>query len=320
MDNNEMLHEITQEKAFKSILTPTLGSSIIQPAYRNEFIKAATRNQTIFNEARRILMTSNIENIDQTGFQDRIMEKAVENKEPHMKNPYFKQHQLIAEEYIALTGITDQALRRNIETEKYASTLIQMMGEKFGEDFETLAVGGDKDKYGKDSLLQTKDGWIKKCTNKIKLESNDAENETVQMLSGLLRKYPKNYMKNRSDLRFYLNSYIFDKYLSEVGERATNAGDEIIFSGVAKPYKGVPVIEATVLNDEEIKNPETGYGEVAMLMNPNNMIYGIFHEITMEQDRLPKLRKTDYIITTEVDMGYENPDVGVIGFLDPKKK
>ena len=88
---------------------------------------------------------------------------------------------------------------------------------------------------------------------------------------------------------------------------------------IARPYKGVPVVEAPVLNDADGSHTSNGWGKVAMLMDPNNMVYGIFHEVGIEPDRQPKLRKTDYVFSAESDQGFENPNVGVVALYNMAK-
>lgn len=321
-DNTNMLNQLSA--AFKDITTTDkLGASILQPAYYNKYVLAATRDKTILSEARLIKMTAQVQNIDRVGFSGRILEKAVENQEGTTKTPDFAQEQLKAEEFIATVGITDKSLRRNVEGTSFNTTLVSMMGQQAGEDWESLAVGGDKDKYTTGSLLKSQDGWIKKSANKIygtgTGKAFDKAGKVTDMMKVMLKSYPRNYLKNRSNLRFYLNSDQFDTYIDEVGERPTVAGDDAISNNVARPYKGVPVREASVLNDSEILDTTNGYGNVSMLQDIRNLAFGIFYNVTIEPDRIPKLRRTDYVLTQETDQGYENPAVNVVALSDQTK-
>lgn len=322
MDNKQILNQVTQQASFKDVvMTNDLGASILQPAYRNQFIREATRDKTILAEARRVLMNSHVENIDRIGFSGRVMEKAVENTDPKGSKPTPKQEQLIADEYIAMVGITDKAYRRSIERKNFTNTLVTMLAEKYGEDWETFAVAADKTKFEEDSLLQESNGWISKCNKKMYGKGTGKSfdgTKIIDMLKSMIKQYPKNYLKNRSSLRFYLDSDYFDMYIDEVGERPTVAGDEAVSKNIARPYKGIPVKEATCLNDEEILSGD-GWGPVAMLQHPDNMVYGIFEDITLEPERSAKKRRTDYVLTNEVDQGYENPDIGVVAFPDTTK-
>lgn len=322
MSNGDMLARISA--AFKDITTTTtLGASVLQPAYFNKYVQAATRDKTILSEARLIQMTAQVQNIDRVEFGKKILQKVAEGEEDTAQKPTFKQEQLMAEEFGAKVGITDKAMRRNIEGKNFNTTLVQMIGSKAGEDWESLAVGGDTDKYAEESVMKTQDGWIKKSTNKIygtgTGKAFDKNKTVTDMMRAMLKAHPRNYLKNRANLRFYLNSDHFDGYLDEVGERPTLVGDEAVGNNVARPFKGIPVREAAVLNDEEILDTEDGYGNVAMLQNPNNMVLGIFFEVTIEADRMPKLRRTDWVLTQETDQNYENPAANVVALADQTK-
>ena len=326
MDNNNMLNEMIEnpEESIKSITVSDLSYSVLQPQYFNQFVREATRDQVILSEARRIVMDAQVVNIDRTGFSNRIMEVATEETAPTGTEPAFHQEQLTAKEFVGMVGITDNALRRNIEREGFQSTLISMASAKWGEDWESLAVFGDTAKYATGDFLKAQDGWIKKCVNKLYGTGTNKDftgsSVTIDaLMKQMLGAYPKNYLKNRTNLRFYLGSDLFDDYIDAVGQRATVVGDDATGKNIARPYKGIPVVEAPVLNDAEGTNTTKGYGKVAMLMDPNNMCYGIFHEVGIEPDRQPKLRKTDYVFSAESDQGFENPNVGVVALYDMTK-
>ena len=320
---NEMVENPTE--SIKSITVSDLSYSVLQPQYFNQFVQEATRDQTILAEARRIVMTSQVTNIDRTGFSSRIMEVATEATAPSGVNPAFNQTQLTAKEFVGMVGITDNALRRNIEKEGFQSTLISMASSKWGEDWEALAVFGDTAKTNLPALLKSQDGWIKKCTNKLYGTGTgkdfDGSTATVSaVFKAMLAKYPKNYLKNRTNLRFYVGSDLFDDYIDEVGQRATVVGDDATGNNIARPYKGIPVVEAPVLNDADGTHASNGWGaKIAMLQDPNNMVYGIFHEVGIEPERQAKLRKTDYVFSAESDQGFENPNVGVVALYGIEK-
>lgn len=324
MDNNEMLNDLGKE-AIKSMTVADLGYSVLQPQFFNQFVREATNDQVILNEARRIIMAAQVTNIDRVGFGDRLMEAAVEATAPTGVEADTAQVQLVAKEFIGMSGISDSALRRNIETESFASTLISLMTQKYGEDWEALAVFGDTTKFGTTGgLLKNQDGWIKKATNKLygtgSGKDYDASSADVSdILNAMLDKYPTAYLKNRTGLRFYLDSEMFNAYIDECGLRPTVTGDEATGKFIARPFKGVPVVEAPVLNDSEGANTTDGWGQCAMLQDPNNMVYGIFHQITIEPERSAKTRTTDYVLTTETDQAYENPGVAVVACNDLEK-
>ena len=295
------------------------GASVLKPDYFDDFVLCATRQSTIFNDARRVIMDSPIVGIDRTGFTERLLEPGEELITPNRRQPKFAQERLVARELIGDVGISDQALRRNKMRENYVGLMIDMMGTQGGQDWESYAVLSNTQlDPADDALLASNDGWIAKARNHIYGKSNEDFDGTdpIAMFNEMLKRYPKNYLRNRNSLRFYVDSDIYSDYIDIKGERPTIVGDNTIETNIARPYKGVSVVEAPVLN--EARDIE-GVGATAMLVDPNNLVYGIFEEVTLEPERTARGRLTDYVMTMEVDQAYENPYVAVVAHpLDAK--
>lgn len=315
------------EESYKSMVIDNFGASVLQPGYFDKYVEYATRDTSILVDARQIIMDQQVVNIDRTGFAGRILEPGRETRTPKRSKPEVRQERLVANELIADVAITDQALRRNIERGGYEDTLINMMAGQAGVDWESYAVLGNRyllDKGGNqevDPLLTEQNGWIAKCKNHI--YSDDAEiagakegKEVQTMLRSMLKHYPQEYRGDRRSLVYYLDSDTFDDYVEEVGERPTIAGDEAITNYIARPYKGIEIREAPVLNEARDLD---GVGTTAMLVNPDNLVYGIFENVTIERDRNVRRRLTDFVLTMEVDQAFENPFLCVCAHPDISK-
>ena len=327
MNNTDTLSMINS--AMKAVTNiSALGASVLQPEYINKYVQAMRAERTILKDCRYIDMQAQTYNMDRTEFGGRITVSGVESTAPTASDPDFAQVQLVAKEFVALATLTDQAARRTIERQQFANTLTQMTANKFGEDAEALAVWGDTTKYTSGDLFKQQDGWIKKATNKIYgTESTsgaadqdfDKTGDVTDILSKMLTEYPRNYLKNRSSLRFYLPSDAFDQYIDEVGVRETAQGDNALATNIARPFKGVPVIESYVLNDADGRDTTDGYGKTLMLLDPENTVFGNFHQITMEQEREAIKRQTNFIVTRESDQAFVNPNVNCVALYDIAK-
>ncbi|MBO7210078.1 MAG: hypothetical protein J6V44_03575 [Methanobrevibacter sp.] len=299
------------------------GASVLKPEYFEDFVICATRESTIFNDARRIIMDSPIVGIDRTGFTERLLEPGEELVTPNRKKPKFAQERLVARELIGDVGISDQALRRNKMRENYVSLMIDMMGTQGGQDWESYSVLCNTNiNPDDDPLLASNDGWIAKARNHIygggRKQGDDFDGtDPIAMFNEMLKRYPKNYLRNRRNLVFYVDSDVYSDYIDIKGERPTIVGDNTIETNIARPYKGVRVEEAPVLNEAR-DIPEID--ATAMLVDPNNLVYGIFEEVTLEPERTARGRMTDYVMTMEVDQAYENPYVAVIAHPNTKEE
>ena len=327
ISNTELLADI--EKAMKKMTVSQMGTSVLQPEYFNQFIREATASQSILSEARFMQMTAQTANIDRIGFSSRILQVVAEDTDAsNYSDATPAQNQLVAKEFLAMTGITDQAMRRNIERDNFESTLISLMGERVGLDLEEKAVFGDSAKFtnggdgGAIGSLHAQDGWLKKGVG-ASLYGTGASKDFDYSKDGILGAfdaaigaYPKPYMRNPANLRFYVGWDYFDAYRSELVTRETGLGDSALTSDMQLVYKGIPVRYASVLDSTA---GVAVYGNPMILVDPTNLVYGIFENITIEPDRVPKARRTDFILTVESDQDFENEDAIAIAYPDGTK-
>lgn len=324
--NEEILARL--DGAFKSITVESLGDSVLAPEKFNQFIKAMQHRTTILPEARFISMQSQITEIDRVGFVGRILtagNKVVEEvesqhvlSEEEFAKPQFATNKLVAKEMQAVTGIRDKALRRNIEQGGFENTLVTLFGEAAGRDLEEWAIFADTDiAYATDSILWLTDGWVKKAKNKVygtgtgaQIDPN-ADDYPEQVLDALLKALPKQFLVNRSEWRFYVPYEIEDGYRDILKARGTAIGDRAQTEGGGLYYKGIPVVYTPML--------ERSSDRVAMLQHPDNMAWGVFHEVTIEKEREAKARRTDFVLTIEADCHYEDENGAVVALIDQEK-
>jgi hypothetical protein len=333
--NDEIIAKLNA--AFKDIVDVNdLGQSVLQPAKFEKFVRAMQHKTVILDEARFIEMKADIEDIDRVGFIGRILHSGVkfnpvtgkyEHQGPLTEEKYAKPqyitNQLIAKELQAVTGIRDRALRRNIEKGDFEGTLVDLFGEAAGRDLEEFAVLGDKDiPYEVDDVLCLTDGWIKRAAQKVygagegkDFDPSDEENFPENMFDAMLAALPKQFLQDESQWRFYVDWDVRNAYLNLLKKRNTALGDEALTKKLAAGYKGISIVYVPILG-RSISIGEGGNGKVALLSAPDNMAWGIFHEITIEPDRIPKDRRTDFVLTFEGDADYEDENASVASYIE----
>ncbi|MDI6840440.1 MAG: phage major capsid protein [bacterium] len=326
--NEQILAKL--DEAYKSITVDNLGESILAPEKFNQFVRAMQHRTTILPEARFIEMQSHVTEIDRVGFVGRVLtsgNKVVDSvEEQHVLTenefvkPQFATNKLIAKEMQAVTGIRDRALRRNIERGGFETTLINLFGEAAGRDLEEWAIFADTDlTYAQDKILWLTDGWVKKAKNKVYGAGVDADfnkeadDYPEQVLKALLDGLPKQYLLNRAEWRFYVPYEIEDGYRDLLKARGTALGDRAQTTGDGLYYKGIPVVYCPMLERAG------SLGRVAMLQHPDNMAWGVFHEVTIEREREAKARRTDFVLTIEADCHYEDENGAVVALVDKEK-
>lgn len=316
--NDNLLTKI--DNALKAVVDTTAqGSSILQPQYFNQYIQDATQDRTILAEARMEVMDSPTLNIDRVGFGSRILQYVAEGDAVATSHaPTFAQNQLVAKEFVALTGLNDAALRRALNRGAFESQLVSMFAEQAGIDWEEQAVFGDTGVSALPTSMKQQDGWIAKAdTGQLLFDGGSgtdfdiSEDGVMGMFDAMIEAYPKEYMKNPSQLRLYVAWEEADMYRNELAGRETALGDSILIQGSLPSYKGIPVKYAPVLNSAEGVDH---IGRPSILVEPSNLVYGVFENVTIERDRIPKSRRTDFVLGMEIDQDYVKEDVISIAF------
>lgn len=338
LTNKELLTKM--QAAFKNIVdVNALGDSVLQPQKFAQFVRAMQHKTVILDEARFIEMDSDVVDIDRIGFVGRILRSGNKinpetGKEEHRKletseyaKPQRATNKLTAKELQAVTGLRDKALRRNIEKGNFESTLVDLFGEAAGRDMEEFAVLADTDiAYTTDDVLSLTDGWIKLAGSKVygkgagKDFDPNGNDYPENMFDAMLAALPKQFLQNESDWRFYVDWDVRDAYINLLKSRNTDLGDKAYTQAgdMVPPFKGVAVRYVPMLGRSK-STAEGGAGEVALLSTPDNMAWGVFHQVTIEPDRVAKDRRTDFVLTFEGDSGYEDENASVAAFIEKSK-
>ena len=93
-------------------------------------------------------------------------------------------------------------------------------------------------------------------------------------------------------------------YRNLLKARGTALGDAAQTGLNQLVYKSVPLMEVWTMPETRVE-----------LAHPDNMLYGVFHEVQLEAEREAKKKRTDWILNTEVDFNYEEPEAAVIAKL-----
>lgn len=335
-DNDTLLSKL--DATIKSVTDISdLGDAILQPQKFDQLIRMVQDRSVILPDARFMRMESDVVEIDATGFVGRILRSGATSTnasrtltESEFVTPAFTQQSLTARELQAITSIRDRALRRNIERGNFENTLVDLFGEAAGRDLEEYAIFADTAiPYATDDVLSRSNGWAKEAGNK--LYGVDVTGQVAKdfdpavdgwasaMFEAMLLALPKKYLQNVGEWRFYVSWDTMNAYRSELTARAGVMGDMILTTGETPNYKGIPLVYAPMLERAPAvttAQADIVQGDIAMLQHPDNMVWGVFHEVTIEREREAKERRTDFVLTIEADAGYENPEAAVVAFID----
>ena len=305
-----------------------LGEAVLQPSKLTRFIRKMQEKTVILPEARYMPMDAQIAHIDRISFTGRVLDSGDDAGGVHRvlsENDYAKPttaiNKLTVHEFQAIISIQDKALRRNIEKENFEDTLIDLLGEAVGRDMEEFALFADTDfTYNQDHVLSKSDGWVKQSANAIyggdKSDFDPtADTYPENMFDAMLGGMPKEYLTDLGAWKYWVNWEVQNAYRNLLKARNTNLGDSVYTTNQKLAYKGIP-IERVPMIERAKAELVGGCGDLAMLGFPNNHVWGVFHKVTIEREREAKKRQTDFILTLEVDAGYEDENAVIVAFIE----
>jgi len=131
------------------------------------------------------------------------------------------------------------------------------------------------------------------------------------MLAGM----PKEYLNDPGSWKYWVDWDVQNAYRDLLKTRGTALGDSVYTTNNKLAYKGIPIERVPMIERAKAEGVG-GPGDVAMLGYPNNHVWGVFHKVTIEREREAKKRRTDFILTLEVDAGYEDENAVIVAYID----
>ncbi len=331
MSNSAILNEIVhpQEQAvFKGMRSDmNSGKALLNPEQLGKFLRYASINNTILSQADFKLMKSFKLVLSRVGINGRVLQSGYKadgttNPDLEAADIDFGANELDAKKLKALCQIADDEKEDNLEQAQFEQTLLSMMGERVGEDLEYWALFADSDiAYSKDKLLSTTDGWIKKSATKIQSAEQkkavnkgtadfDLSKDTVEsMFDAMIYAMPLRFRQQRSNLVFYVPYEVEDAYRNLLKSRGTPLGDstQTGFGGLS--YKSIPITYCPTLDAEDGRAVDDT--ATSMLTNPKNLAWGVWKNLSIEPERVPKdeLTRYWYRIRGDVNMYFQEATV-----------
>lgn len=337
------------ERALKAVIEPSdLGTSILQPDKFDRFVRRMEDKTVVLPDARFIRMDAQQEDIDRIGFTSRILVSGHDTADVHQDVaeanfvvPTTNTNSLVAKELQAVASIRDKALRRNIERGSFEDTILDIFGEAAGRDLEEFGLLADTNiPFATDDVLNQTDGWLRLAANKLYGQETVTPSQPKgfdplaadypeNMFQAALDALPKRFLQNINDWVFWVTFSVFDKYQDRLRARGTALGDTFqrgpqASAGLTLPWKGfsityAPLLERSAALPDQLDatlERDRIEGEVCLLGNPDNMAWGVFHEVTVEPEREAKSRRTDFVLTVEADAHYEDENAAVAVLID----
>lgn len=284
------------QRADLALADLTANGGILSPEQSNAFIDLILEQPTILKQVRQVRMNAPERKINKIGFASRILRAAVQTggakddgdndryvRAADRAKPTTSQITLNTKEVIAEIRIPYEALEDNIEGQSFESHVMRLIAERAAIDLEELVLAGDTSSG--DAYLALMDGYLKRMSSNIVNNASAGISPTLFM-NGLLA-MPQRYHRNLNSMKHFVSVANGLKYRDKVAQRATGYGDSML-TGTQPIYAyGVQVETAPML-------AAVGSGNQGILTFPQNLLFGIQRDISVETDK--DIRSREYII------------------------
>jgi len=295
------------------------NGGLLNPEQANTFIDFVMEEPTILRQARVVRMNGPRRKINRLGFANRILRAArqVGSAEDDGGNdryvrkqdraaPQTTQIELNTTELIAEVRIPYEVLEDNIEGDNFEAHILRQIAQRAALDLEEWGLWADS--ASPDAFLALQDGWMKRVLTDGNVLDWNGQGINPDLFASALLSLPQKYLKNLPQMRGYITHANRIKYQQKVSQRQTGYGDSALQNNIPLQAHGL-TLEAAHLMAAGLN------GEGGLVTFPQNLLFGIQRDITIESDK--DIRSREYIIVLTCRAALQVDDVdAAVGITD----
>lgn len=293
------------------------NGGLLLPEQANQFIDFVVEQPTVIAQCRQHRMNGPQAKINRMGFDSRVMHAATQSgsMEDDGSNPRWlakakrskpstSQIELNTKEYIAEVRIPYEVMEDNIEKGNFEEHVLRQLAARSALDFEEFALFSDTGSGDADLAVQ--DGWLKLITSNV--QDNASAGATDEMVTQTLLTLPQRYLRNLPQMRMYMSIANKIKFQATRMNRIGALGDASAVANLDLYSQGVKIEPtATMASD--------GTGAKGIFTYPQNLIFGIQRQVTVETDK--DIRSREYIIVVTARIALQVDDqVGAVKLIN----
>lgn len=311
MTNREIIR-----KADIAVSDLTNNGGYLNPEQSDFFVRTLINEPTVLRVARTVRMDSPKREINKVVFGSRILRPGVsgtalslaDRAKPTTSKVTLTTSEAIAEVRLPYDVIEDNIERGNLNqagantsaqaaTGGFKDTIVTLMAQRAALDLEELAILGDS--ASADSFLAMQNGYLKLITTNV-VDAGGARISRSVFKAGM-QAMPKPYLRNLSSLAHMVNTSQEIEYRDTIAQRESTMGDEVNRTNVPVVHGfGVPVIPAATM-------PVAS----GIFTLPDNLIFGIQRQISIESDKDITEREIILVISMRVAFAIEEQTAAV---------
>jgi HK97 family phage major capsid protein len=287
----------------------TANGGVLTPEQANQFIDYILDQPTMLPQVRVVRMNSPEVKINRLGFKTRILKAAPTNggdldaggndrylRVADRSKPTTSQISLTSKEVIAEIRIPYEALEDNIEGRSMEEHIMRLIAQRAALDLEEWALWADT--ASSDPYLALANGWMKRASAHITDNANAGV--SPDLFTNAQLALPQAYLKYLPQMRGYISMANTIKYRQKVSQRQTGYGDSALQNNIPLTAHGLTLEGVAALAYDNI-------GKTGLVTFPQNLIFGIRRDITVETDK--DIRSREYVIVLTARVGLQMDDV-----------
>lgn len=290
------------------------NGGLLEPQQANAFIDLILDQPTILPQVRVVRMNAPEVKINRIGFGQRILRAAVQAgganddgsndryvRKADRSAPTTSQIKLNDSEVIAEVRIPYEVLEDNIEGQSLEAHIMRLIAERAALDLEEWALWADTGLAGSDPFLGLQDGWMKRATSHV--ADNASAGINPDLFTNAMIALPQKYLRNLPQMRGFVSMANTLKYRSNVSKRWTGYGDSALQQDVPLMAHGLRIEGAPMLAAAQD-------GTSGLVTFPQNLLWGIRRDITIETDK--DIRSREYVIVLTLRAAVQIDDVDAV--------
>lgn len=292
------------QKADLSLSDLISDGGYLEPAQAKKFLERMIRKAKLSGMVTVTTLKSPTQILENLRFAGQVLQPGTSGEaltEAQRSKPDLGKETWNAKLFKAEVRIPDEVLEDNIEGQGLKNTIMNKASEAVGRDAEKVAIQGDTSSL--DPLLAQLDGIIVQAASHT-VSASGARLDADE-LKKLLRAMPKEYLSDRSNLKYLTSINAQDDYHSSLESLTADKGITMITDEGSPKYKGIPV-EDIPLFPEDLGggSDET----VALLTNPKNIYMGMWRKIKVATDMDVSAGVFIIVISLRFDVRYAIED------------
>jgi len=281
------------------------NGGLLQPEQSKQFIDMILDEPTILKQSRTVRMAAPEVKVNRIGFGERILRAARTTggeldaggndryvRATDRAKPTTSQMTLTSSEIIAEVRLNYETLEDNIEGQSLESHIMRLIAQRAALDLEEWSLWADT--TSGDPYLALQNGWLKRSVSHV--ADNLGAGINPDLMANALLALPQKYLKYVAQMRAFVSMANTIRYRQQVAKRLTGAGDSAMMGTLPLYAHGVQMEGAPMLAADNI-------GATGLLTFPQNLVFGIRRDITVETDK--DIRSREYIIVLTLRAGLQ---------------